>query len=302
MRESTARRIVQKRVYRNWLRSLRVVEVLDLLTVAEGSPVEIKTGYTVSDRETGELFLVLVFKSLSQRPISALDIRVMFYDESHPVPFRKDDFRYSHETATLGERRLDGKLHRERSCKREQALVYGEEFGQWVLLSLPDNYFHRMQMELVCVTYEDGGCEPIRLTVYQKAIRRPAAEGVGETFPARPISPAEGKQEQLLRDLPQAQVKRVLKEERMERIRELHDTSAYVRLRRFETKEELNERIEQHNRALTNLAAQERERKHRLRMLPVKLALVAFLALVLIHYEELTELLFALFYRLLKKG
>lgn len=294
MRENTARRN-QQRLYRNWLRSLRVVEVLDTLAVPEGSPVEIRTGYTVSDRETGELFLILTFKSLSQRPITALDIRVMFSDESHPVPFRKDDFRYSHETATFGERVLNGKLRRERVRKREQGIVRGEEFGQGVLLPLPEDYFRRMQIELVRVTYEDGGCEPLGLTVHQEEIRCSTAEGA-----VRPVSPAGERQEQLLRDLSQAQTKRALKEERLERIRELHDTSAYVRLHRFETEEELNDRVERYNQTLNNLVAQEKERKRRFRRLPLKLSLVALLAWVLIHFKELEEIAFSIIYRLMK--
>ena len=294
MKETAARRIIQKQVSRNWLRSLRVVEVLDTIAVPEGSPVEIKEGYTASDRETGELFLVLVFKSLSQRPLTALDIRVMFCDESHPVPFRRDDFRYSYETATFGERTLDGKPRRERACRLEQAIVRGEEFGQGVLLPLPENYFHRMQIELVRVIYGDGGCEALGLTVHQKALDHPI---MGEAA-VRSALPAEEKQ--LLRDLPQAQTKRALKEERMERIRELHDTSAYVQLHRFETEEEQQDRVERYNQTLDNLASQERERKRRFRRLPWKLALWALLALALIHFEELEEIAFSIIYRWMK--
>lgn len=297
MRESTAKRKLQQQVYRNWLRALRIVETLDDIAVAEGSPVEIVKGYTASDRETGELFLLLTFKSLSKRPIAALDIRVQFSDGVHPVPFRKDDFRYGCETATVG-----GKSRRGRERKRTQAIVCGEEFGQGVLLPLPEDYFHRMQIELVRVTYEDGGCESLGLTVRQKETRRWAPEEGERILPTRPVFPEEEEQERLLRDLPQAQVKRTLKEERMEMIRELHDTSAYVRLHRFESEEEQQDRVERYNHALHNLAMQEKEKKHRFRMLPIKFGLAALLALALIHFEEIVEFVFSLVYRFFMKG
>ena len=168
MRENTARKDTLKRVRKDLLRRMRVVETLDTAAVFEDSPVEIKEGYAVSDRETGELFLVLTFKSLSQRPIRALDIRLLLYGDRKPatsyrkdVPYRKDDFRYSWETATLGVRTLDGRVRKEKVCKREKAIIHDEEFGYGVFLPLPDAFFSRLQIELVRVTYADGGCEQL---------------------------------------------------------------------------------------------------------------------------------------------
>ena len=153
-----------RRVRRDRLRRMRVVETLDTASVFASSPVEIKEGYAVSDLETGELFLVLTFKSLSQRPIEALDIRVLLYGGTQQLlPYRKDDFRYSWETATLGKRILDGRVRKEKECKRETAIVHDEEFGYGVFLPLPDTFFSRLQIELVRVTYADGGCEQLGL-------------------------------------------------------------------------------------------------------------------------------------------
>lgn len=154
-----------RKVNRDWLRPMRLVEVLDTDAIFTDSPVEVKNGYVVSDRETGELFLILVFRSVSKRPIAALDIRVLFYEENRPLPFRKDDFRYSEETATLGERTLHGQGHWAKRRRREQAIVQGEEFGQGVCLPLPEDYCHRIRIELMRVIYEDGGCDVLQLLV-----------------------------------------------------------------------------------------------------------------------------------------
>ena len=167
MRESTARRNTLRRVQKDLLRQMRVVETLDTAAVFANSPVEIKEGYAVSDRETGELFLVLTFKSLSQRPISALDIRILLYNGMKSVlpdrPYRTDDFRYSYETATLGVRTLNGRVRKGKECKRETAIVREEEFGYGIFLPLPDTFFSGLQIELVRVTYADGGCEQLGL-------------------------------------------------------------------------------------------------------------------------------------------
>lgn len=163
MRENTARQETLRKLQADWMRPLRVVEELDTGAVFASSPVEIKNGYVASDRENGDLFLMLVFRSVSKRPIAALDIRMVFYDENHPVPFRKEDFRYGWETATLGERVLNGQTRRERKRRKAQEIVYGEEFGQGVMLPLPESYFHRMQIELVRVAYGDGCVEPLGL-------------------------------------------------------------------------------------------------------------------------------------------
>lgn len=162
MRDNTVRKIL-RRQRKDQLRQMRVLEELDTSAVFADSPVEIKEGYAVSDKETGELFLLLVFRSLSRRPIAALDIRLLLYRQGLPVPYRKDDFRYSWESATLGERVLDGQVRKEKDCKKERNIVHGEEFGQGVFLPLPDAFFHRLQIELVRVTYDDGGCESLRL-------------------------------------------------------------------------------------------------------------------------------------------
>lgn len=153
-----------RQVRRDRLRRMRVVETLDTAAVFADSPVEIKEGYAVSDRETGELFLVLTFRSLSQRPIAALDIRLLLYSSTQQLlPYRKDDFRYSWETATLGVRTVDGRVRKEKECKRETAIVHDEEFGYGVFLPLPGTFFSRLQIELVRVLYADGGCEALGL-------------------------------------------------------------------------------------------------------------------------------------------
>lgn len=158
MRDNTVKQEALRKLREDGLRPLRLVEVLDTGAVFENSPVEVEKEYVVSDRETGELFLILTFRSVSKRPVTALDIRLQYYEEHRTLPFRKDDFRYSYETAMLGKQGLRAKLRR-----REQAIMYGETFGQGVCLPLPEDYCHRIRIELVGVTYADGTYEVLKL-------------------------------------------------------------------------------------------------------------------------------------------
>lgn len=172
MRKDSGRNEALQRVYRDRLRPLRVVEHLDNSAVFANCPVEIKESYAVSDRETGELFLVLIFRCVSEKPLEALDVRLLFYDGGRiPVPARKEEFRYSWETATLGRRTLDGQVRREKDCERETSIACGEEFGEGIFLPLPEDYFRKLQIELVGAAYSDGSYETLELPACGRAKR-----------------------------------------------------------------------------------------------------------------------------------
>lgn len=331
MRQSASRRETLRRIHRDRLRPLRVLEYLDNSAVFAHSPVEVKEGYIVSDRDTGELFMVLVFRSLSQKPIAALDIRALFYNENHPVPFRRDDFRYSWENATLGERVLGGEVRRERECKREQAIVHGEEFGQGIFLPLPENYFHRMQIELVGVAYTVGEYEPLGLIAGNRAkqfaeidssLRASYAhmnifQRAEEAHPIR-VLPQAGENvwlcccghknpagssycEQCGRDrdwqLENISVERLeqtrqeMDEEEQRMIasgekRVLHDATAYTRLDKMDSDEEKQRKVERYNEVLQHLAAQEKAKDHRRKMILPKLALLALIVFAIWFLAE----------------
>lgn len=288
MRENTARQETLRRLREDWLRPMRLVEVLDTDAIFENSPVEVEKACVVSDRETGELFLILTFRSVSRRPIAALDIRLQFYEENRSLPFRKDDFRYGYETVALGKPGLRAKRRR-----REQAIGHGETFGQGVCLPLPEDYFHRIRIELVGVTYADGSYELLKLLVGGRAknfeemdsglLASYAQVNIYErregTHPAR-VLPQEGKnawlcccghknpagtglceackrekgwQMETLSEEHLRQVRREMDAEEHELLRAgkkrvLRDTSAYFR-RRFDSEEDRDRKAEQFKRA-----------------------------------------------------
>lgn len=311
MRENAVRREKLKRVRRDRMRPLRVLEYLDHSAIFEKSPVEIKEGYLISDRDNGELFLTLNLRSLSKKPLASLDIRMILYRDQTVVPYLKQDFTYSWEEATFGERALNGITRKERECKNDKTLIYGEEFGEGIYIPLPDSWFKKMQIELVSVTYFDGSREELDLLAGSRALRYlELDEELHDAYEDVNIF-REAEQDHPIRVLPQAgehvwlcccghknpsetaicekcvrdkewqlenlsmerleETKRKNSTDRNRRI--LHDTSAYKQNKYMENEEELQKKVELCNRALERIAVQEKERERRQVMLLPKLLL-----------------------------
>ena len=274
MKESSVRRENLRRIHRDRQRPFRVLEYLDFHTDFTNCPVELKEGFTVSDRRTGELFLALHFRSRSEKPLAALDVKLVLFEDAR-LRLSSNDMmqRYSRDDATFGERVLDRHVRTELECAREKYLVQGEEFGQGIFLPLPGSYFQRVQIRLVNVTYGDGSSEAPDLSVECRAVRIPDMQKAEEVQP--------------LRDLSQVQARRALKEEQKVQIRELHDTSGYTSLHRMEKSEELWKRVEAYNRVLDHLAAMEAERLRRRKRLPLKIALLVLVMLIVANFREI---------------
>ncbi len=170
-KERETRRENLRRIRRDLLRPLRVVEVLDCSAVFAKCPTEIKEASVISDRDTGELFLTVLFRCLSVKSPESLDICVLLYEENVCVPYAKIPFRYGNTEGTFGERIYKGCVRTKKECKAEPLPVYGELFGQGVYLPLPDSYFHRLQIKLLDVVYKDGTKETLDLIANTEALR-----------------------------------------------------------------------------------------------------------------------------------
>ncbi len=316
------------RVRKDRMRPLRVVEYLENSAIFENSPVEIKEGYIISDRETGELFLTLNFRSVSQKTISALDIRLILFKDRIVLPDKKIEYRYSWEDATLGERVINGVQRKDRECKKDKTLMYGEEFGEGIYIPLPESYFKKMQIELVSVTYFDGSKQELNLIAGSRAMRylelddelRDAYRSLNIFQKAEAAHP--------IRVLPQAGENvwlcccgrknpadttlcdvcgrdkdwqfQNLSVENLEKTyaknnegkRILNDTSAYKQNKHMETEEEQKRKVELCNQALERLAIQEKQRERRQVMLLPKILLwVGVIALLYLLCELLLSYL-----------
>ena len=306
-----------KRVSKDRMRPLRVVEYLENSAIFKDSPVEIKEGYIISDRDTGELFLTLNFRSVSVKTITALDIRLILFKERMVTPDKKINYRYSWEDATFGERVMNGVVRRDRECKKDKTLSYGEEFGEGIYIPLPESYFKKMQIELASVTYFDGSKQELNLIAGSRAMRylelddelRDAYRSLNifrkaeEAHPIR-VLPQAGENVWLcccgrknpgdtalcdtcgrdkawqFQNLSVENLEKTYAKEN-EGKRILHDTSAYKQNKHMETEEEQKRKVELCNQALERLAIQEKQKERRQVMLLPKILLwVGVLALL----------------------
>ncbi|MBO5735356.1 MAG: hypothetical protein J6S15_04585 [Clostridia bacterium] len=297
------------RVHRDRMRPLRVIEYLDNSAIFDESPVEIKEGYIISDRDTADLFLTMNLRSVSEKTIAALDIRIILYKERTILPDKKIDFRYSWEEATFGDRVLNGIPRKERECKKDKTIVLGEEFGEGIFIPLPESYFKKMQIELVSVTFFDGSTKELNLIAGGRALRFVELDGdLRDAYRSLNIF-QKAEESHPIRVLPQAgnsvwlcccgrknplgasmcdvcgrdkdwQFENLSVERLEETIaknnegkRILNDTSAYKQNKYMETEEEQKRKVELCNQALERLAVIEKQRERRQVMLLPKILL-----------------------------
>ena len=287
-----------KRVHQDRMRRLRVLEYVDSSAIFDDSPLEIREGFLISDRDNGDLFLVLSFRNVSDRPVSALKIRVLLYRDHKPVPYERKEYTYSWKTGSFGVRTLNGVERKEKEVREETTIRYSETFGDGIYLPIPSTYFTKLQVDLLDVTYEDGKTEHLGLTAGAKAKRfselRSELQGayaevnVFRTLEAiHPIRvlPEEGERVWLCccgqknpsekdhceicgrdRDwqLCNLTMDKLRKKEReMEADpgrRVLHDLTGY-KPKEFGTAEEIEAKVEERNKAMEKLAIREREKE-----------------------------------------
>lgn len=170
-RESARRKENLKRIHKDRMRPLRVLEYLDNSAIFENSPVEVREGYVISDKDNGDLFLVLSFRSLSEKPIAALRIRVLLYRDHKPVPYQRTEYEYSWRAGTFGIRKMNGVERKEKEIRDEVTVRYTETFGDGVYLPVPSTYFSKLQVDLLEVEFGDGEVRKLGLTAGARAVR-----------------------------------------------------------------------------------------------------------------------------------
>lgn len=160
-RDEKERKRALKRIKKDAIRPLRRLKTLDPGSVLENSPVEMRSGEVISDRETGEIFLHLNFRSLSEKPLLSFRARVLLYREGLCIPYDRYEKVYAWEAGTLGRRTRNGAPLKKREEKTCRLIENGEVFGEGVFLPLPDSYFSKIEIELLECEDGEGNVLPI---------------------------------------------------------------------------------------------------------------------------------------------
>ncbi len=159
-----------KRQRMDRLRSLRVVKYTDYPFVLLNSPVELTESYILTDRETTEIFASFIFKNVSEKPITRLDIRLDLYRNAN-IPYTHIHFSYCREYLNFGIISKNGRQLRLRDSNRKASVERSECFGSCVYIPIPETYFSKYDIVLCKVIYADGTSEEPVITVAGNAER-----------------------------------------------------------------------------------------------------------------------------------
>ena len=153
-----------KRQRNDNLRPLRVVKYLEFPYILKDSPVEVEEGYIVTDKDTGDIFASFIFKNVSEKYISALNIKIACYYNQN-IPYEYVDFSYNAQDLTFGQIKKDNVEYKMKICNGRDFVYSGESFGSLVLIKIPETYFTKLEIILDSVEYSLGTKEKLDLKV-----------------------------------------------------------------------------------------------------------------------------------------
>ncbi|MBR5285956.1 MAG: hypothetical protein IKU30_03580 [Clostridia bacterium] len=310
------------------MRSLRVVKYLEYPFILPDSPIDMEEGYIVSDRDTYDIFASFIFKNITDRQLKKLDVRINCYLNQN-IPYAHIDFEYSHDLLTFGIIGKDDVDLKFKDSNKKQYIDKCETFGACVYIPLPETYFTKIELVLLSVEYANGevvdintvvagdsrkykDLDNITKMVYSRVNIYRSAE---EKFPTK-VVPQFGNTSWLCccgnKNPNAAEVcekcarekewqKNVIVSEKLEETKTrmvndprevtLHDKSKFKQNRYLETKEETQKKIEQYEKAMKNIALEEKYNESRkLLLIPKILLIVGFIYLLIFGIKLFIEL------------
>lgn len=302
------------------LRCLRVAKYIDYPFILPDSPVELDEGYIVADKDTGDVFASFVFKHLAEKPLKKLDIRLACYLNQN-IPYLNIDFTYSQDELTFGLIKKNGVELKLREANKRSVIQKSETFGACVFIPLPESYFTKMDVILTSVEYEDGTVEMLNTLVAGNSKRYKDLDNYSklaysrvniyysaeEKYPTTVIpqfgtkvwlcccgnkNPASSEtcekcgrekdwQQKTATDDAIEETKNKLIADPTENV--FHDKSRFAQNKYLENDEETQNKIEQYERAMKNVAEAERRKQKRQIMIVPKI-LLYFIVIYLIIF------------------
>lgn len=302
------------------MRSLRVVKYLEYPFILPDSPVEIEEGYIVSDRETYDIFASFIFKNITDRPLRKLNVRVDCYLNQN-IPYTHIDFEYSHDLLTFGIISKDDVDLKFRESNKRVTIEKSESFGACVYIPLPESYFTKIELILVSVEYAGGQVVELNTVVAGNSKKYNELDNISkmvysrvniyrsaeEKFPTKVIpqfgntvwlcccgnkNPNNsdqcekcGREKEWQR---RSVTSEILEETRTKMVNDpreitLHDKSKFKQNKHLETPEETQKKIEQYEKAMKNIALEEK-RQERQKLMIIPKILLIFLVIYIISF------------------
>ncbi len=301
------------------MRSLRVVKYLEYPFILPNSPVEIEEGYIVSDRDTYDVFASFIFKNIAEKPLRKLTVRINCYLNQN-IPYTHIDFEYSHDLLTFGIISKDDVSLKFRESNKKLTINKSEAFGSCVYIPLPESYFTKIELVLLSVEYAGGEVVEIntvvagdskkyheldnitkmvysRVNIYRSAEEKYPTKVIpqfgntvwlcccGNKNPnSSEVCEKCGREKEWQRtsisgEKLEETTKQVVNDPREVT---LHDKSRFKQNKYLETKEETQKKIEQYEKAMKNIADQEKFNESRKLMIIPKLLIAVGLLYLLV--------------------
>lgn len=300
------------------MRSLRVVKYLEYPFILPDSPVDIEEGYIVSDRETYDIFASFIFKNISSRPLTKLNVRINCFLNQN-IPYAHIDFEYSHELLTFGIIGKDDVDLKFKESNKRTSINQSETFGACVYIPLPETYFTKIELVLLSVEYAGGEVVDINTVVAGDSKKYKDLDNITKMVYSRVNIYRAAEDKYPTKVMPQfgntvwlcccgnknpntAEVcekcgrekewqKNVIVTEKLEETKTskvndprevtLHDKSKFKQNKYLETKEETQKKIEQYEKAMKNIALEEKYNEARkLMIIPKILIAIGLLYLI----------------------
>lgn len=137
----------KKKVY------LKIIDELEFNFVFENCPVQVLRGRTVSDIETGKIYLSLDFLNVAEKAITGIGFQIFFYDGKN-LPFDKPDFFFDLKNVPPEASVADKKPIKHLKSADKNAL-----FGNDYFIELTDRYFKKIDIGITEATFADGSRE-----------------------------------------------------------------------------------------------------------------------------------------------
>lgn len=302
----------------DYQRPLRVVKYFDYPFILEDSPVELEEGYIVSDRETCDVFASFVFKNVSPTPLKSLKIRLACYLNQN-IPYLNIDFEYSQKDLTFGIIKSGKQELKLRESNKREVIKTAESFGTCVFVPIPESYFTKMEVILLSAEMSDGKTIPLNTLVVGDSQRYKDLDDISklvysrvniyqaaeERFPTKvipqfsnqvwlcccgtknPLANTEcercGREKEWQKKTVTGDILSQTRERMVSDPREvtLHDKTRFAQNKHLETKEETAAKIEQYEKAIKNIAYEEKRKQRRQMMIIPKILLVALVLYLL---------------------
>lgn len=301
------------------MRSLRVVKYLEYPFILPDSPVEIEEGYIVSDRDTYDVFASFIFKNITEKSLRKLNVRVNCYLNQN-IPYTHIDFEYSHDLLTFGIISKDDVDLKFKEANKKLTINKSESFGSCVYIPLPESYFTKIELVLLSVEYAGGEVVDINTVVAGDSKKYKDLDDITKMVYSRVNIYRSAEEKYPTKVMPQfgntvwlcccgnknpnvsdvcekcgrekewqkkSIVNEILEETKTQIVNDpkevtLHDKSRFKQNKYLESKEETQRKIEQYEKAMKNIANEEKYNEARKLMIIPKLLIAVGLLYLLV--------------------